>query len=78
MVLLATTTSLAATPPKVTLAPAAKFVPVIVATVPPLVAPELGNTDVRTGANVPLPVAALKVAICITHGPLAVSVALAL
>src|ERR1700686_2568819 len=76
MVLLATTTSVAATPPKVTVAPAAKFIPVMVATVPPLVAPELGNTDVMMGANVPVPVAALKVAICITHGPLEVNVAL--
>jgi hypothetical protein len=77
-VLLTTVTLLAAVPPKVTVAPDTNSVPVIVTTVPPTVVPELGDTDVIVGATVPVPIAALKVAICITHGPLGFKVALAL
>ena len=43
-VLFTTTTFVAAVPPNVTVAPAAKFVPVIVTAVPPAVGPVLGDT----------------------------------
>ena len=49
LVLLATTTFVAAFPPNVTVAPAAKFVPVIVTLVPPAVTPEPGETLVTVG-----------------------------
>src|SRR5262249_19806235 len=42
VVLFTTTTLVAAVPPNVTVAPAAKFVPVIVTAVPPAVGPLLG------------------------------------
>jgi hypothetical protein len=48
-VLLTTTTLVAATPPKVTVAPVAKFVPVIVTAVPPAVGPLFGLTLVTVG-----------------------------
>ena len=44
VVLLTTTTFVAAVPPNVTVAPAAKFVPVIVTAVPPAVDPLFGVT----------------------------------
>jgi hypothetical protein len=44
-----TTTFVAASPPNVTVAPAAKFVPVIVTAVPPSVDPLLGLTLVTVG-----------------------------
>jgi hypothetical protein len=69
-VLLATVTPVAAVPPKVTVSPAAKFVPVMVTPVPPLVGPELGETEPTVGAGVPPEPEALKVAICITQLPL--------
>ena len=49
--LLATVTFVAAVPPKMTDAPETKPVPVIVTAVPPLVAPELGETEVIVGAG---------------------------
>jgi len=49
VVAFATTTLVAVVPPKVTVAPAAKFVPVIVTEVPPLVEPEFGETAVTVG-----------------------------
>jgi hypothetical protein len=49
-VLLTTTTFVAAVPPNVTVAPAAKLVPVIVAAVPPSVDPLLGLTLLTVGA----------------------------
>jgi hypothetical protein len=49
VVLLTTTTLLAAAPPNVSVAPLAKFVPVIVTVVPPVVAPLLGLTLVTVG-----------------------------
>jgi hypothetical protein len=49
LVLLDTTTSVAAVPPNVTVAPVAKFVPVIVTAVPPAVVPLFGNTPVTVG-----------------------------
>jgi hypothetical protein len=48
-VLFTTTTFVAAVPPKVTLAPAAKFVPVIVTPVPPVVSPLFGETLLTIG-----------------------------
>src|SRR3974377_1682251 len=49
VVLLVTLTFVAAAPPKLTVAPATKFVPVRVTTVPPVVGPLLGATLVREG-----------------------------
>jgi hypothetical protein len=46
---LTTTTFVAALLPNVTVAPAAKFVPVIVTDVPPAVVPVLGDTLVTVG-----------------------------
>jgi hypothetical protein len=48
-VLLTTTTLVAAVLPKVTVAPDAKFVPVIVTAVPPAVGPAFGLTLVTVG-----------------------------
>src|SRR5277367_1942575 len=49
VVLLATTTFVAAVLPKVTVAPLAKFVPVIVTAVPPATGPLAGDTLVTVG-----------------------------
>ena len=48
-VLLTTTTLLAAAEPNVTVAPDAKFVPVIVTTVPPAATPLFGDTLLTVG-----------------------------
>jgi hypothetical protein len=48
-VLLTTTTLVAAAEPNVTVAPAAKFVPVIVTAVPPAATPLLGDTLLTVG-----------------------------
>jgi hypothetical protein len=72
---LTTTTFVAAVPPNVTVAPAAKFVPVIVTGVPPAVGPALGDTLDTLGTG---PVTAEKVTICMTQGPEEVNVAVAL
>jgi hypothetical protein len=48
-VLFTTTTFVAAVPPKVTVAPVAKFVPVMVTAVPPNVDPLLGLTLLTVG-----------------------------
>jgi len=48
---LATTKLVAAAPPKVTVAPAAKFVPVIVTAVPPAVGPPFGETLLTAGGG---------------------------
>jgi hypothetical protein len=74
-VLFTTTTFVAVAPPTVTVAPETKFVPVIVTAVPPAVEPVLGDTLVTVGAGA---VTAANVAICITHGPAELSVAVAL
>jgi hypothetical protein len=50
-VLLTTTTLVAAVPPNVTVAPEAKFVPVIVTAVPPAVDPVFGLTLVTVGTT---------------------------
>jgi hypothetical protein len=52
VVLLLTTTFVAAADPNVTVAPAAKFVPVIVTADPPAVVPLLGLTLVTVGATI--------------------------
>jgi hypothetical protein len=52
LVLLTTTTLVAAAPPNVTVAPAAKFVPVIVTAVPPAVGPLLGATPLTVGITI--------------------------
>ena len=51
-VALATTTLVAAVPPTVTVAPAAKLVPVSVTVVPPVVGPDAGDTAVSVGVGV--------------------------
>jgi hypothetical protein len=48
---LTTTTFVAALLPKITVAPAAKFVPVIVTAVPPAVVPVFGETLVTVGGT---------------------------
>jgi hypothetical protein len=50
VVLFVTTTLVAAAAPNITVAPAAKFVPVIVTAVPPAVVPLFGLTLVTVGA----------------------------
>jgi hypothetical protein len=49
VVLFTTATFVAAVPPKVTVAPVAKFVPVIVTAVPPAMVPLFGLTLVTVG-----------------------------
>jgi len=75
VVLFTTTTFVAAAAPNVTAAPPTKFVPVIVTAVPPAVDPLLGLTLLTVGTG---PDTAENVTICITHGPDAVNVAVAL
>src|ERR1700687_1025013 len=50
-VLLTSVTPVAAVPPRPTVAPARKPVPVIVTAVPPLIVPELGVIEVTVGAG---------------------------
>ena len=50
-VLFTTTTFVAAVPPNVTVAPAAKFVPVIVTPVPPAIGPLFGDTLLTVGTS---------------------------
>jgi hypothetical protein len=52
VVLFTTVTPVAAVPPKVTVAPAAKFVPVMVTAVPPAGGPLLGLTLLTVGATI--------------------------
>ena len=67
LVPLTTATFVAAVLPNVTVAPEAKFVPVMVTLVPPAVGPEFGETPVTVGAGPRLP--AMNVAICMTQPP---------
>ena len=53
VVLLTTVTPVAAVPPRLTVAPDKKPVPVIVTAVPPLTEPEVGEIDVTLGAGLP-------------------------
>lgn len=72
LVLFTTATFVAAVPPKVTLAPAAKFVPEIVTDVPPAVDPLFGLTAVTVGGPtyvkpfVRLPLWPFKVTVTVT------------
>ena len=66
LVLFETTTFVAVALPNVTVAPEAKFVPVIVTSVPPPAAPELGDTLVTVGAGVDT---AENATICMIHWP---------
>jgi hypothetical protein len=75
VVALTTVTPVPAALPNVTVAPLTKFVPVIVTAVPPAVVPLFGFTLVTVGTG---PDTAENVAICITHGPVDPSVAVAL
>jgi hypothetical protein len=75
VVLFTTATFVAAVLPNVTVAPAAKFVPVIVTAVPPAVAPLAGLTFVTVGGGREAP--AENVTICIIHGPAPFKVAVA-
>ena len=73
---LTTMTLVADAPPKVTLAPEAKFVPVIVTAVPPLVVPDVGETAVGAGGDDELCRLPWKATICITQvPPLSIAVA---
>src|SRR5438876_12052197 len=73
-VALTTVTPVAAVPPTVTVAPAAKLVPVIVIAVPPAVGPEVGLTAVTVGGGTAGQFANLKVPmrVCQFHVPFAV------
>ena len=73
---LTTLTPVAAVPPKLTVAPEAKFVPVMVTAVPPVVGLELGVTLATVGAGAGVP--GLNAAICMTHGPAELNGAVAL
>jgi len=52
--LLTTVTPVAGVPPKLTVAPAAKFVPARVTAVPPLTEPEFGDMEVTVGTGAEL------------------------
>ena len=67
VVLFTTTTFVAAVPPNVTVAPAAKSIPVIVTAVPPVTGPLFGLTLVTNGTV--LTVADRKVTTCISQDP---------
>src|SRR5271163_3737181 len=75
VVLFTTVTPVAAVEPNFTVAPVAKFVPVMVTAVPPAVEPLFGDTLLTVGTG---PETAEKVAICMTQGPAEVNVAVAL
>jgi hypothetical protein len=68
VVLLTATTLVAAAVPNVTVAPAAKFVPVIVTAVPPAVDPLFGDTLLTVGGAVP-PAGVRKATICMIQSP---------
>ena len=67
--LLPTLTPVAAVPPKLTVAPAANPVPVIVTAVPPAVVPDTGKIELGTGGGGGFCPLLRKVATCITHTP---------
>jgi hypothetical protein len=68
VVLFTTTTLVAAAAPNVTVAPDAKFVPVIVTAVPPVVDPIFGDTLLTVGGATTT-VEVRKATICIIHLP---------
>jgi hypothetical protein len=65
---LTTVTAVAAVPPRLTVAPLRKPVPVIISAVPPSVGPELGAIVLTVGAGFENVGAALNATICITQG----------
>ena len=67
-VALTTVTPVAEVPPRVTVAPLRKPVPVMVTAVPPFAVPVPGEMEVTVGAGLPevCPLA-MNVAICMTH-----------
>jgi hypothetical protein len=67
VVLFTTATFVAAAAPNVTVAPAAKFVPVIVTAVPPAVDPLFGDTLLTVGDVPELPTGVRKATICMIH-----------
>jgi hypothetical protein len=67
-VALTTTTLVAAAVPNVTVAPVAKFVPVMVTAVPPAVDPVFGDTLLTVGAVEPAD-GVRKATICMIHCP---------
>jgi hypothetical protein len=75
VVLFTTVTFVAAAPPIITVAPETKFMPVMVTEVPPADEPLFGLTPVTVGAGL---ATVAKVAICITHAPDELNVAVAL
>jgi hypothetical protein len=77
LALLTTTTLVAAVAPNVTVAPVAKFVPVIVTAVPPAVEPVFGDTPLTVGGFV-TPDGVRKATICMIHCPDGLTGALAL
>ena len=66
LLLSTTVTFVAATPPKLTVAPLRKFVPVIVTEVPPLLVPELGEMLLAVGAGLPKVNALFRVELCVS------------
>jgi hypothetical protein len=74
VVLFTTVTFVAAILPNVTVAPATKFVPVIVTAVPPDVEPVFGDTLATVGVG---PYAPENATICMTQGPAELNVAVA-
>src|SRR5579872_6680621 len=76
--LLTTVTLPAAVPPKLTLAPARKLLPLMLTAVPPPVGPELGETELTLGAGLVFEAFCRKAAICITQLPEALRGAVAL
>jgi hypothetical protein len=68
VVLFTTATLVAAVPPSVTVAPAAKFVPAIVTAVPPAAVPLFGDTLLTVGGLVP-PDGVRNATNCMIHGP---------
>jgi hypothetical protein len=77
VVLFTAITFVVAVPPNVTVAPAAKLVPVIVTAVPPAVDPLFGDTLLTAGGTVP-PDGVRKATICMIHAPDGLTGALAL
>jgi hypothetical protein len=68
VVLLTTDTPVAAVPPRLSVAPDKKPVPLTVTAVPPAVVPEVGEIPLTVGAGLPPePPLARKAAICMTQ-----------
>src|SRR6266852_638029 len=66
-VALTTTTFVAAAPPNVTVAPVAKFVPVMVTAVPPAVGPLLGLTLLTVGAGATYVNPFVRLPVCVSR-----------